>query len=77
MSLFHAWGEGLPASRRARSCGCHGVAATMRLATRHFKIAIPLLCRPPRPRYHICAVGVGREIRLLDFRRLPTGLCDR
>eukprot|EP00965_Chrysotila_dentata_P052024 1726654-Pleurochrysis_carterae.AAC.1 len=26
--------RGLPASRRARLCGCHGVAATVRLATR-------------------------------------------
>eukprot|EP00965_Chrysotila_dentata_P012730 420342-Pleurochrysis_carterae.AAC.1 len=27
-------GEGLPASRRARPCGCRSVAATVRLATR-------------------------------------------
>eukprot|EP00965_Chrysotila_dentata_P217262 6189885-Pleurochrysis_carterae.AAC.2 len=30
-----SWGEGLPASHRAKPCGCHGVAATVRLATRH------------------------------------------
>eukprot|EP00965_Chrysotila_dentata_P243358 6205371-Pleurochrysis_carterae.AAC.1 len=51
-------GWGLPALYRARMCGCHGVAATTRLATRRSQIAIPLLCRPHLDllRYHFARI---------------------